>query len=118
MLLDSYRRVSFCGRIKLAEAQRFTREWIDAWNSHGSKRILGHYNDDFERNSPVIVQIAGEPSGRLTGKPAVGAYWRAALGLITELYIELITVLPGIDSVVIHYRGAMGRLATAHADYA
>lgn len=97
--------------MELSAAQQFAQEWIDAWNSHDLERILAHYSDDFEMNSPVIVQIAGEASGRLTGKQAVGDYWRTALGLIPDLHFELIAILVGINSVVIHYRGAKGRLA-------
>jgi hypothetical protein len=94
-----------------AVAHRFAHEWIEAWNSHDLERVLAHYSDDFEMNSPVIMQIAGEPSGRLTGKEAVGAYWAKALTMIPDLRFELIAVLTGVESVVVQYRGAGGRLA-------
>ena len=55
-------------------AEHFTKEWIDSWNSHDLDRILFHYSDNFEMSSPVIVTIAGEPSGKLKGKNSVGAY--------------------------------------------
>ena len=55
-------------------AAGFAAEWIAAWNAHDLQRVLSHYTDDFEMTSPKIVQIAGEPSGRLVGKAAVGAY--------------------------------------------
>ena len=41
--------------------------------------ILSHYEDDFEMASPLIVEVAGEPSGVLHGKDKVGAYWEKAL---------------------------------------
>jgi ketosteroid isomerase-like protein len=94
-----------------AVAHRFAHEWIEAWNSHDLERVLAHYSDDFEMNSPVIMQIAGEASGRLTGKEAVGAYWAKALTMIPDLRFELIAVLTGVESVVVQYRGAGGRLA-------
>ena len=62
-------------------AEHFAADWIEAWNAHDLNRILSHYEDDFEMSSPVIVQMAGEPSGTLRGKAAVGAYWRKALAL-------------------------------------
>ena len=62
-------------------------------------------------SSPKIIQIAGEPSGRLAGKAAVGAYWAAALARIPNLRFELLAVLHGVDSVVLHYRGAGRQLA-------
>lgn len=51
-------------------AERFARQWVEAWNAHDLERILAHYEDDFERTSPVIARLAGEASGTLRGKPA------------------------------------------------
>ena len=59
----------------------------------------------------MIVQIAGEPSGTLRGKQAVGAYWRNALQLIPDLQFELISLLVGVGSITLYYKGARGRLA-------
>src|SRR5579863_10371776 len=92
-------------------ATHFAAEWIAAWNAHDLTRVLSHYTEDFEMSSPKIVQIAGEPSGRLVGKAAVGAYWATALNRNPDLRFELLAVLHGIDSVVLHYRRAGGQLA-------
>jgi len=92
-------------------AKHFSSDWIDAWNAHDLERILSHYSDSFEMSSPIIIQLAEEPSGRLQGKAAVGAYWAKALKLIPDLHFELIATLTGVDSVTIHYKGAKGRLA-------
>ncbi|HET6266725.1 MAG TPA: nuclear transport factor 2 family protein [Acidobacteriota bacterium] len=92
-------------------AERFAAEWIAAWNAHDLDRVFTHYTDDFEMSSPKIIQVAGEPSGKLRGKPAIGAYWSKALGLLPDLHFELITVLAGVDSITIYYKGAGGRLA-------
>jgi len=91
-------------------AANFATEWIAAWNAHDLPRVLSHYTDDFEMTSPKIVQIAGEPSGRLVGKAAVGAYWATALARNPDLHFELIAAMHGIDSVVLHYRGVGGQL--------
>ena len=94
-----------------AFAARFATEWIEAWNSHDLTRILSHYTDDFEMSSPVIVQIAGEPSGTLKGKAAVGAYWREALARIPNLRFELVRTLVGTDSITLYYEGPRGMSA-------
>ena len=94
-----------------AFAARFAAEWIEAWNSHDLARILSHYTDDFEMSSPVIVQIAGEPSGTLKGKAAVGAYWREALARIPDLRFELVRTLVGTDSITLYYKGPRGMSA-------
>lgn len=92
-------------------AQCFAHEWIAAWNSHDLQRILAHYEDDFEMSSPVIPVLVGEPSGKLRGKAAVGAYWAQALRKLPDLHFELVTVLAGVDSVTIYYKGHRGLCA-------
>lgn len=111
-------------------AQHFAKEWIDSWNSHDLERILSHYADDFEMSSPYIIQIAGEPSGTLQGKAAVGAYWAKALQRIPNLRFELRDILIGVGSVTLYYQGARGlaaevfhfgpdrKVARAYAHYA
>ena len=92
-------------------AEYFASDWIDSWNSHDLQRILSHYADDFEMSSPVIIQLANEPSGTLRGKAAVGAYWAKALQLIPDLHFKLITTLVGVNSATLYYQAAQGRLA-------
>jgi ketosteroid isomerase-like protein len=92
-------------------AEHFAEDWIESWNAHDLDRILSHYADDFEMTSPVIVQIACEPTGTLKGKAAVGNYWRKALDLIPDLHFELHEVLVGVGSVTLYYQGARGPAA-------
>jgi len=92
-------------------AERFAEEWIAAWNAHDLPRILSHYEDDFEMSSPIIIEIAGEPSGVLRGKKNVGAYWEKVLGLSPDLRFEKLGVFPGVRSLAIHLRNQKGRLS-------
>lgn len=94
-------------------ADRFALEWIEAWNSHDLDRILDHYRDDFVMTSPRIAVVAGEASGKLRGKQAIGAYWRKTLAFTPALRFELIATFIGAQSVVIYYRGARGPAAEA-----
>jgi hypothetical protein len=91
-------------------AEPFAAEWIDSWNAHDLDRVLSHYTDDFEMSSPFIVQMVGEPSGTLRGKPAVRAYWKTALERVPDLHFDLITVLAGAGSITLYYRGPHHRL--------
>lgn len=93
------------------QAQAFANDWVSAWNAHDLDRILSHYSDDFEMTSPVIVQLLGEPSGTLKGKAAVGRYWSMALQRVPDLQFELLSVLVGVRSVTLYYRGVKGRLS-------
>ncbi len=92
-------------------AERFAEEWIAAWNAHDLPRILSHYEDDFEMSSPIIIEIAGEPSGVLRGKKNVGAYWEKVLGLSPDLRFEKLGVFTGVRSLAIHLRNQKGRLS-------
>lgn len=83
--------------------------WIAAWNSHHLDRVLAFYTDDFEMSSPHIVNIMGEFSGTLHGKPAVRAYWEKAMGMFPGLRFTLETVYTGANSVVICYTNQTGR---------
>ena len=94
-----------------AFAEHFAADWIGSWNARDLRRVLSHYADDFEMSSPVIIQVAAEPSGTLRGKAAVGAYWAKALELIPDLHFELISVLVGVTSITLYYKGTRGRLA-------
>jgi len=92
-------------------AERFAKEWVAAWNSHDLERVLEHYEDDFEMSSPIIVTLMGEPSGKLKGKAAVGAYWAKALKALPGLRFELLAALAGTDSVTVYCRGHRGLTA-------
>ena len=89
-------------------ADHFAADWIDAWNQHDLDRVLSHYTDDFEMSSPVIIKVAGEPSGTLKGKAAVAAYWAKALQLVPNLHFELVATLVGVTSITLYYNGVRG----------
>lgn len=89
----------------------FAHDWIAAWNAHDLPRVLSHYADDFEMSSPFIAQIAGESSGVLKGKAAVGAYWQAALEKFPDLHFRLIHTLKGANSIVLVYHSIGDKLA-------
>lgn len=92
-------------------ARAFAAEWIAAWNAHDLERILAHYTDDVTFASPFVVQIAGEPSGKLTGKAALRAYWAKGLAMLPELHFTLLETLVGIGTVTLVYRGHRGVVA-------
>ncbi len=90
------------------QAEKFAKEWIDAWNSHDLNQILSHYDDDFAMSSPAIIKLTGEPSGILRGKAAVGEYWSGALEKFPDLVFTLLHTLCGANSVALIYRGVLG----------
>ena len=84
-------------------------DWIAAWNSHDLDRVLAFYTDDFEMSSPLIVRVMSEPSGTLSGKPAIRAYWEKAMSLVPDLHFTLETVYTGVNSMVICFANQAGR---------
>jgi catechol 2,3-dioxygenase-like lactoylglutathione lyase family enzyme len=94
-----------------AIASQFADAWVAAWNARDLPRILAHYADDFVMESPLIASVAGEASGVLRGKQAVGAYWQAALDRFPDLRLALLGVHVGARSIVIRYRSVLGLVA-------
>lgn len=92
-------------------AERFAREWIEAWNSHDLERIFSHYTEGFEMSSPLIVERMNEPSGTLKGKAGVRPYWEDGLARTPPLRFELLDVLVGANSITLSYRNQSGRCA-------
>jgi ketosteroid isomerase-like protein len=97
--------------IEKAWAEDFAQKWIEAWNAHDLERILSHYTEDFEMSSPLIIQRMREPSGVLRGKVNIRPYWEIGLAQQPPLHFQLLEVLVGVNSLVLHYRTASGRLA-------
>ncbi|HEV2434373.1 MAG TPA: nuclear transport factor 2 family protein [Verrucomicrobiae bacterium] len=92
-------------------AASFAAEWIAAWNARDLPGVLSHYTNDFEMSSPLIIELAAEPSGGLRGKEKIQAYWQAALKKHPGLHFELLGVFVGANSVVLHYRRNLGQPA-------
>ncbi|MDF2446665.1 MAG: polyketide cyclase [Moraxellaceae bacterium] len=92
-------------------AQAFARAWVAAWNAHDIERVLAHYAEDVEFQSPFIAVFTGDASGCLQGKTALRAYWGAALQKLPDLRFELLDVLVGAGSLTLYYRGHRGLVA-------
>ena len=90
------------------QSREIAENWIESWNRRDLDALLGHFSENFEFSSPLIHQVAGEPSGRLIGKAAVRAYWQAALSRLPNLRFELVQVFSGVDCITILYRGHRG----------
>ena len=85
-------------------ANKFAADWIRAWNKADLSDVLSHYTDDFEMSSPNIQTVFGEPSGTLSGKERVRAYWQTMLSKFGTPKMELVNVFVGAGSIAIEYR--------------
>lgn len=93
------------------QIHEFADEWLAGWNSHDLERILGHYTDDIEFRSPLIVSITGDPSGLIRGKDSLRSYFSAGLKKYPGLSFRLIRLFRGVDSLIIYYESVNGLLA-------
>jgi ketosteroid isomerase-like protein len=89
-------------------ARELAHHWVEAWNAHDLDRIMTHYEDDVVLVSPVAVRILGDPSGTVSGKPALRAYFARALERYPHLKFELIDLMRGLNSVVLYYTNQNG----------
>ncbi|MCH8622223.1 nuclear transport factor 2 family protein [Undibacterium sp. TS12] len=90
--------------------QEFVGRWLTDWNSHDLERILSHYDDHFEFSSPVLARVSPASDGRLKGKEAARMYWSRGLVARPDLHFELIALLKGVNTAIIHYRGLDNKL--------
>ena len=89
-------------------ARKFADEWIQAWNCHNLDQIMEHYADNVVLISPVAAKLLNDPSGAVKGKQAVRAYFKKGLEAYPQLKFELIEVMWGLSSVVLHYVNQKG----------
>ena len=89
-------------------AQRFTNEWLDAWNSHDIDRILSHFHEDIVFSSPVAQRIVAESDGYVRGLDDVRSYWTEGLRRNRDLHFTLEGLYVGVDTLVINYRNQSG----------
>jgi len=90
------------------DAIEFANHWVKAWNSHDLDEIMLHYSTDIVLVSPVAAKILNDPSGVVTGKEALRAYFRRGIEAYPNLKFELIDVMWGISSIVLYYVNQKG----------
>jgi hypothetical protein len=69
------------------EATTFALRWIEAWNSRDIEAVLSRFEETVEFTSPLALATVAVATVR--GKPALRAYWQAALAAVTSLRFTL-----------------------------
>jgi len=88
--------------------RQFAADWLDAWNSHNLDAILSHYTPEVVLTSPAAARLLNDPSGTVTGKDALSAYFARGLEAYPNLTFELHDVMWGLSSIVLYYRNQNG----------
>jgi hypothetical protein len=91
-------------------AGQFASRWVAAWNSHEVEAVLAHFTDDVVFTSSVAARFLPETGGVFRGKPALRAYWAAAVARLPELHFEVLGTYAGVEHIVINYRNHVGDL--------
>jgi len=90
--------------IEKSWAQHFAAEWIAAWNAHNLERVFSHYRDDFDMQSPLIVELMGVANGTLRARVPSGPIGRKHWPRTPRFASKLHCVLLGVNSIAIYYR--------------
>ena len=92
-------------------AERFAREWIEAWNSHDLERVLRHYSPDVELKSPFVARTLGGDRHAIRGLAELRQYFGRAMEVYPELRFVPRQVFAGVKSLVVEYESVGGRLS-------
>ncbi|MEO0362977.1 MAG: nuclear transport factor 2 family protein [Pseudomonadota bacterium] len=84
-----------------AWAQGWAAEWAAGWNAHDLDRIMTHYAEEIVFRSRKAIPLAG--AGEVVGKPALRAYWAAALDRQPDLRFTVEAVYGGHRTLVVAY---------------
>ncbi|HXE10562.1 MAG TPA: nuclear transport factor 2 family protein [Bryobacteraceae bacterium] len=85
------------------QARSFAREWMMAWNSHDLNAIMSHYAPEVVLISPVAARLLADSTGTVVGKEALLSYFKQGLQAYPNLSFNLIEVMWGLSSIVLHY---------------
>ena len=96
------------------ELKKAATTWIEDWNTRDLDRIMEHYAEDVEFESPSVVHRWGHTDGKLIGKNALREHFKKGLDLPPDSPFELIDILLGVDGILVVYRQANGTIV---ADY-
>jgi hypothetical protein len=97
--------------LKAAAAKSLITTWIEAGNRKDVEAIMSLYAGDPEFESPLVVEIAKEASGRLRGRAQLRQYFATTLARpYTSLH--LIDVAAGVSSLCARYVNHQGTRST------
>lgn len=92
-------------------ARQFASEWIQAWNQHDLAKICAFYAEGCELSSPFIPEVIKRPITEIKGLSNIRRYWEKAFAAMPNISFELVSVMAGVDSIVITFYGVYNALS-------
>jgi hypothetical protein len=86
-------------------------EWLDDWNNRNLEKVMTHYADDVKFYSSTVIRRWNEVEGKLEGKVAVERHFRKGLEEMPDIHFEFLSILYGIESIILFYKRETGILA-------
>ena len=94
------------------EREAFAKAWLSSWNERDLERIVSHYGDDVEFQSPVAVHLFGEAFRAIKGKKDLTNYFERVLASVPgKIEFEFLAVFHGVDTLVVHFQSKTHKCA-------
>lgn len=83
--------------------EKIARAWLDAFNAWDVDALVALYAEDATHTSPRIRALHPESGGKLKGRAAMAAWWRASNQRLPGLRYELTAVTANEARVFVEY---------------
>ena len=94
------------------EREAFAKAWLNGWNDRDLERIVSHYTDDVEFQSPFAVHLLGDAFRTIKGKENLTRYFERVLEAVPgKIEFEFLGVFHGVDTLVVHFQSKMHKCA-------
>ena len=79
------------------------RAWLDAFNRYDVDALVALYAEHATHTSPKIRALHPDTGGKLVGRAALAAWWRAANARLPGLRYELTAITANDQRAIIEY---------------
>ncbi len=83
--------------------ENIARQWFAAFNAQDLEKLLSLYDDDAQHFSPKLKIRQPETNGLVTGKKALGNWWKDAFSRLPTLHYQPTSLTSNMDRVFMEY---------------
>jgi predicted SnoaL-like aldol condensation-catalyzing enzyme len=77
--------------------------WFEAFNAHNLEKLLSLYDDDAQHYSPKLKMRLPETKGLITGKEALGSWWKDSFDRLPTLHYKVTSLTSNSDRIFMEY---------------